>query len=311
MPEFRKILFVSQGGNEEADALKQALSLARNNQARLAVLIVRPELPGEISAYREKYEDALIREFGAATAAAREAVKVTERDVPVTVKVEAGGTPAVRIVRHVIENGYDLVIKQAEAREGRGFRALDMELLRKCPSPVWLCRPIDRHRHEMRVAVAIDPDSPTPEGRTLSLRLLELARSLADSCSGVLDVVACWDFQLETYLRGNVWIKMTEPELARLVDQARAKSRAGLDELIRISGIAGEVKVHHVRGEAAEKIPQLADDERIDILVMGTLARTGIPGFVIGNTAENVVQGLACSLLALKPAGFVSPVRGR
>jgi nucleotide-binding universal stress UspA family protein len=51
------------------------------------------------------------------------------------------------------------------------------------------------------------------------------------------------------------------------------------------------------------------EDREIDILVMGTVARTGLPGFVLGNTAENIVQKLSCSLLALKPQGFVSPVK--
>ena len=46
----------------------------------------------------------------------------------------------------------------------------------------------------------------------------------------------------------------------------------------------------------------------IDILVMGTVARTGIPGFIMGNTAENLIQELKCSLLATKPNGFVSPI---
>lgn len=43
-------------------------------------------------------------------------------------------------------------------------------------------------------------------------------------------------------------------------------------------------------------------EEKIDVLVMGTVARTGSPGFIIGNTAESVVQQLS------KPNGFVSPV---
>jgi nucleotide-binding universal stress UspA family protein len=41
---------------------------------------------------------------------------------------------------------------------------------------------------------------------------------------------------------------------------------------------------------------------------MGTVARTGIPGLLIGNTAEGVLNQVDCSLLALKPEGFVSPV---
>lgn len=30
---------------------------------------------------------------------------------------------------------------------------------------------------------------------------------------------------------------------------------------------------------------------------------------IIGNTAENILQKIDCSLLALKPLGFVSPVK--
>ncbi|MFC6670537.1 universal stress protein [Marinobacterium aestuariivivens] len=56
-------------------------------------------------------------------------------------------------------------------------------------------------------------------------------------------------------------------------------------------------------------MPDYVAAQGIDLLVMGTVARTGIPGFVIGNTAENLVRKIGCSLLALKPPGFTSPVR--
>jgi len=41
---------------------------------------------------------------------------------------------------------------------------------------------------------------------------------------------------------------------------------------------------------------------------MGTVGRVGIPGFFIGNTAEEILKRVECSVLAIKPAGFVSPV---
>jgi len=41
---------------------------------------------------------------------------------------------------------------------------------------------------------------------------------------------------------------------------------------------------------------------------MGTVARTGIQGFIMGNTAENILNQLDCSVLAVKPPGFVTPV---
>jgi nucleotide-binding universal stress UspA family protein len=46
----------------------------------------------------------------------------------------------------------------------------------------------------------------------------------------------------------------------------------------------------------------------IDLIVMGTVGRTGIPGFFIGNTAEEVLQTTTASILAVKPEGFISPV---
>jgi universal stress protein E len=56
-------------------------------------------------------------------------------------------------------------------------------------------------------------------------------------------------------------------------------------------------------------IPSLVEDNEVDSLVMGTVARTGIPGFVIGNTAENVLEALKCSVLAMKRNGFVASVK--
>lgn len=52
----------------------------------------------------------------------------------------------------------------------------------------------------------------------------------------------------------------------------------------------------------------VADEMEADLLVMGTVCRTGIAGFFIGNTAESLIPDATCSVLALKPDGFVSPV---
>jgi len=45
-----------------------------------------------------------------------------------------------------------------------------------------------------------------------------------------------------------------------------------------------------------------------DLVVMGTVSRTGIPGLLIGNTAEVILNNLECSVLAVKPADFATPV---
>ena len=47
----------------------------------------------------------------------------------------------------------------------------------------------------------------------------------------------------------------------------------------------------------------------VDLVVMGTVTHTGIAGFFIGTTAEDVLRQVDCSVLTVKPEGFESPVR--
>lgn len=63
-----------------------------------------------------------------------------------------------------------------------------------------------------------------------------------------------------------------------------------------------------MEGEAQEKIPEYVKDNDIDLIVMGTVCRIGIPGYFIGNTAESILSEVSCSVLTLKPEGFISPV---
>jgi nucleotide-binding universal stress UspA family protein len=41
---------------------------------------------------------------------------------------------------------------------------------------------------------------------------------------------------------------------------------------------------------------------------MGTVSRTGVAGLLIGNTAEKLLQKVNCSVLAVKPDDFSTPV---
>ncbi len=42
---------------------------------------------------------------------------------------------------------------------------------------------------------------------------------------------------------------------------------------------------------------------------MGTVARSGVWGALLGNLAERLLPELRCSVLAAKPADFHSPVQ--
>ena len=311
MNRFHNILYVSQGLNDETDGLKQALSLARNNKAALSILIIAPDLPKNLKEYEAKLDEGLEASVRDTIEKTLKLLNIAEEETPFSISVERDKTPGVRIIKSVLQHGYDLVIKEAQPiRKSLGYKAVDMNLLRKCPCPVWLCRHISKSRQEMNVAVAIDPENEQKVGEDLAIQMLQMGTSLAESCSGKLNVISCWDFEYENFLRDNMWAPVPEDRIQQATANVQDSHHAALEKVIEKSGIDTEMtRINHFRGQPDEVIPKFVEDHDIDILIMGTLARTGVPGFTIGNTAENVVRELSCSLLALKPEGFICPVQ--
>jgi len=60
-------------------------------------------------------------------------------------------------------------------------------------------------------------------------------------------------------------------------------------------------KVHVVQGNPRSELAELANKVGADLVVMGTVARTGISGLLIGNTADAILSQLNCAVLAFKP----------
>ncbi len=311
MKRFENILFATQGLPGHSDALGQAINIAASNQVPVSGLIACPDFPLDLLQYQRSYEESLLDSLQKSVNHFRQQHQISEQSVSFPVKVTSSEQPAVCIIKEAQRNYHDLVIKEAEplAADSEGFKAIDMTLLRKCPCPVWLHRATDKPRDQRSVAVAIDPSPVNEAHRALSLRLLELSRSIADSCDGTLHIISCWEHYLENYLDHRVWINVEKDQIADDIATARQAHQQSLDTLIEESGIAGKIEIHRLHGKPDSKIPQCVAEQNIDVLVMGTLARTGISGFVIGNTAENVLQSINCSLVAMKPEGFVSPIR--
>jgi len=55
-----------------------------------------------------------------------------------------------------------------------------------------------------------------------------------------------------------------------------------------------------VQGIPWEEIVRFADDEKMDMIVMGTYGRSGIERLIFGNTAERVVRRAPCPVLTVK-----------
>lgn len=322
MRRFNNILCVATPDSANVTALERATALAKNNQARLTVVVVIDEIPPGT----KLLERALSPEDLQANMVAEHRKRLEELVAPWTKNIEIQtwvliGTPFLEIIMEVLRNGHDLVIKTAESGGllDRVFGSDDMHLLRKCPCPVWLVKSKSPKAYR-RILVAVDTDDfyPLEELNTrhlLNLQILEMASSLALSEFAELHVVHVWDVIGES-LVNIVFNDTPEEKIAAHVKQVGRINAANLEELMRevTSNIGQDAlgylkpKTHLIKGAPRKEVPAFAKEIKADLVVMGTVARTGIPGFIMGNTAETILNQLDCSILAVKPPGFVTPV---
>jgi len=311
MKRFKNVLLVAHGGSGGEAPLKRAVSLAKRNRARLTVVEVIEELPRDIRRLMaaiptQDLLELVIKERCEQLEQCIAPIRKEHAQVSAKVLI---GTPFMEIIREVLRRNHDLVIMTAEGRGGPKkwlFGSTSMHLMRKCPCPVWVMKPSRRARYA-RILAAVDPDSSDDVKDALNAKILDLATSLAQLEQSELHVVHAWTL----FGRTGKWIRsgIYACEVDKLARETRDEKRRQVDRLLDRCDLENLNRhVHLLRGEAEVLIPRMAQRKRVDLIVMGTVCRTGLSGFFIGNTAEKVLQQVDCSVLTVKPEGFVTPV---
>jgi universal stress protein E len=321
---FNNILFIATHDDNMAVAFDRAVTLAENNQARLTAINVIEEIP-ESTIW--KHNDLSSKDLQALYIEGHERmledlVNSYGQKIKIETKVLIG-IPFVNTIREVIRNSHDLVVKVAKGENDRRAKLLgndDMHLLRQCPCPVLLINPkSERTYHRILAAVDADDNYMPKELDTrhhLNIQTLEIATSLALSEPADLHIVYVWRAPYESFLSGG-FVQSSDAEIDYYVEEVRAQQQKNMN--ILMNKIANKVdtdtyininiKKHLIKGSPRKIIPDFSDEIGADLMIIGTVARTGIPGFIMGNTAETILHNINCSVLAIKPPGFVSPIK--
>jgi nucleotide-binding universal stress UspA family protein len=293
---------------QETAALNKAVELVRQNGGRLTLFSVLKK-PSGIHGYSKS----VVKDQQASAIAERREwlrgllVPLQHGDIDVAINV-AEGISFLEIIRQVLRDQHDLVITTAEEIKGiraRVFGATSMHLMRKCPCPVWVVKRAQT-RPFARILAAVDPSVYDPNRDSLNPLILQLAGSTARKDAAELHIVHVWSLFGERYLHNS---GMTEKEFQEAKEYEKEQHKQNFDTLLnRVDVTDLKPHVYLVEGDPVEFIPKLVTELGIDLLVMGSVGRVGIAGFLIGNTAEEVFSQVDCSLLTLKPRGFVTPV---
>ncbi len=297
MKRFSNILVVFNDAIGAEDALEQAVSLARDNAARLTVVVVLR--PTEASIHHvDEVKKRLLR-----LAQGVQHAGVSEVDTLVFT-----GKPFLEIIRQVVRGEHDLVFACAEpdnVLKQIFFGSTATHLVRKCPCPVWIVKPTQPVPYK-RILVAVDPKIGTAEDQINTL-IMDLAASLAKRDHAVLHIMHAWD------VNGNdldsLRSEISDEQRDAILERHHDKHLLALNALLsRYPTSNFDHRVHLPRGRPEQAIHRLVQQEQIDLIVMGSVERVGIPGYFIGDTTETVLGSERCSILTVKPNGFRTPV---
>lgn len=297
MKRFKNILAVYNDAVGDDDVLTQAVTLAQRNDSRLTLIEVIDDVASSAAQIAERRKRL-----------SRMAVSIDKEGIQVET-TSCAGTPFLQIVRQVLRGRHDLVIMAAE---GGGdikrlfFGSTSMHLMRKCPCPVWILKPGQRANYA-RILAAVNTKSEEVDVGELNVKIMDLATSLARLNDSEIHIVHAW--QLSGRDLDSIRSEITDEVRARLLHRNELLHREPVERLLERYVLDDlQHHVHVVHGIAESLLPKIAQEKDIDLIVMGTIGRTGIAGLFMGDTAELILRQVECAVLTVKPEGFVTPI---
>ncbi len=312
MQQISKILSVVDPTADAQPAMQRAAWLAEKTGAELELLVCyyneylsgdrlfdSPSLEKaryEVMANQEKHLEEL-------------AEPIRKKGVVVTTTAKWDHPLYEGIVRHAVASNADIVCKDTHHHSvvERAFLTnTDWNLIRTCPTPLWLVKP-HAMAEEPVIVAAIDPMNQHDKPAALDDEILKISQLLGEKVHGHVHAFHSYDPRIAVATpTANAYIPVSLP-FDEIEQQMHEDHEKRFRELTSFHGV-DEDNSHLVAGLTHEELPLSAESLKADVVVMGAVARNRWKRLFIGATAERTLEHLPCDLLIVKPDWFKTPV---
>jgi universal stress protein E len=278
MQEIRSILVVLEPDQPDGLALKRARLIAGATQSELHLVVCDGQQDHET--WLGELADTL-REEGYSVSTRQDWQESSHQTIIAAQQAEGCGL--------VIKQHYpDNPLKKALLTPD------DWKLLRYCPAPVLMVK-TDKPWTGGTILAAVDVGNADGEHRTLHNSIINHGYDIAALAKADLHVISAHPAPMLSAADPTFQLKETIE--ARYRNECKA-FQAEYD--------IAEERLHVAEGPADVLIPQVAHQLNAAVTVIGTVARTGLSGALIGNTAEVILDALDCDVLVLKPDDIIA-----
>jgi universal stress protein E len=279
----------------------RAIDLASKNGATLTFFSAIDLPPHTLEYYEDEDPKALLDLGNKADIALQELVKqALSRGVKQAVAGHAIGKSWFELVKRVIRGHHDLLMagtRDLSDLQTLIFGSTGLKLLRNCPCPVW----ITRSHVESKTRNVLVADDLSPVGA----HLVRLGAQIALVEGAELHVLHVVEHSWEA---SQVGIDPRQQAFQlRSAQSAESKLQAHLN-CPEVQALPTPPQIHTRQGKAEKNILLAIQELQIDLLVTATIARSGIAGFLMGNTAERLLPQVTCSVVVVKPDDFRCPI---
>ena len=309
---FTKILVHITDPAADKWMMAKAVEIARRNNASVTIIGVIKEVSDRLeSLVQEKFNLDLQRIVRDHQNAQLQKVIVAFKGKEIEISHKTVDGPDFReIIKEVIRGNHNLLLtRKVQERTIKEilFGTDVVHLIRMCPCPVWIFPEKGKKSFE-RILVGIDTSTANDEERELNRKLLQIATSIAKIENADLHVLHCWEDYGKS-IPGGFLAEIPVQQVKKYNVESEKKTLERFQKFITsYHSTIREEHTHFCKDDPGHGIPTLAKGQKIELLILGTLGRSGLEGYLVGNTAERVLNQVNCSILTVKPDGFVSPV---
>ncbi len=280
-------------------AMKQAVWLARKEGSQIILANTIQDFSKSVywGPHERESNQRTLRERSD-TAMRRTVVDLNAMDLDVKL-LTLVGEPFVEITRAVQKEGCSLVFAgtRGQAKWEQFFvGSTAKRLIRKCASSVWIVKA--EHVGPPKAVLAATDFSE------VSLKAVREGLKIAQQAGAefhLLHIVDSNDVPEDVISR--------IPPGSSVRQEINEEAARRLQEFLESLAVdQTQIQVHLSWGTPWQEIQRIARHQAADLIVIGTVGRSGIKGLLMGNTAEKVLDTCNCSILTVKPDGFVSPI---